>query len=263
MRGKHGESRVYKRGFNVYGNTKTPVPRMKKLSMFMGMCALLLLNTNSHAIAYNDTITAIFGSGNPDTGWVSDTGNGVQVAIRAKNRTDGSTPNNGAGVYSFATGTAPASTRARWNWEFSANSDVLGTSGDSLLDYTWLLSVDTDPSAATSFTTFNPFAFYLDNELGNNSTANGAGVIDPFNLGLYNVGQNSQNITFAPWSLDPNANATYDFVFAAYDGTRQIASTEMQVVVGSGGTRVPDNGSTFGMMAMMGALIPICRRLRP
>lgn len=236
---------------------------MKKLSMLMGTLALLLLSMNSHALAYNDTITAIFGSGNPDTGWVSDTQNGVQVAVRAKNRTDGSTPNNGAGVYSFATGTAPASTRARWNWEFSANSDVLGTSGDSLLDYTWLLSVDTDPSAAASFTTFNPFAFYLDNELGNNSTANGAGVIDPFNLGLYNVGQNSQNITFAPWSLDPNANATYDFVFAAYDGTRQIASTEMQVVVGSGGTRVPDNGSTFGMMAMMGALIPIYRRLRP
>lgn len=215
------------------------------------VCVLGFATTVNAVPVYNDTITAIFGSGNPNTGWVSDTSaGGVQVAVRAKSRTDGTTPNNGAGTYNFATGTPPASTRARWNWEFSANSDADGTTGNKLDDLIWQLSVDTDPSAGVSFVTVNPFAFWPDNELGNNSTANGDGVIDPLNLGLYNVGQNSQNITFGPWLQDPNANATYDYVFSALSGNTTVASAGMRVVVGEGGAPVPDTGNSLGLFAL-------------
>ena len=225
--------------------------------LVLAMVASMFTMKATALTVYNDNITAIFGSGNPNTGWVSDTSaGGVQVAVRAKNRTDGTTPNNGAGTYNFPTGTAPSSTRARWNWEFSANSDSTGSSGDSLTDYTWVLQVDTDPSAGVNFVSVNPFSFWLDNELGNNSTANGAGVFDPFNLSGYNVGQNSQNIVFAPWSQDPNANATYDFVFSAMSGNVTVASASMKVIVGEGGTPVPDGGNTIALLALAGVAIP-------
>src|SRR5688500_16347208 len=84
------------------------------------------------ADSYNTNITAIYGGGNPDTGWTSDSGNGITLGLRAKNRDTGVTPNNGAGVYSFATGYNAANTRALWNYEFSINS---GTPFLSFYDY--------------------------------------------------------------------------------------------------------------------------------
>src|SRR5206468_6900736 len=65
------------------------------------------------ALDYNENITAIFGTGNPDTGWTADTENGLTLALRAKDRVTGSTSNL-SGVYSFAT--AAAGSRASWNY---------------------------------------------------------------------------------------------------------------------------------------------------
>ena len=59
----------------------------------------------SAVTTYNVSITAIFGSGNPNGGWVSNTDNGIQLGLRAKGRNDTSyvntTPNDGSGHVYF------------------------------------------------------------------------------------------------------------------------------------------------------------------
>jgi len=228
---------------------------MKKLLALL-FAVVLVPVTQAVTTDYNDTITAIYGNGNPDYSWtsVTDDTTGVQVAMRGKYRVGGGTPNDGAGTYTFPTGTVGSPARAVWNWEFSAFS---GDGGQSLADYAWKLSVDTDPSQGTSFAEFNPFAptltmpYYADNALGTSSTANGGGTKQFLALSLdnYTLGQNSQNIMFAPSSpQDPNANATYTYMFAAHDGSTEIAKVSINVVVGSGGDPVPDAGSTAGLL---------------
>ena len=224
-----------------------------KIHLFI---AFVLLTTapTPWALTFNDSITAIFGAGNPDTGWTSDTNNNFELGLRGKNRDTGATPNDGAGTYTFALGT-------NVNWEFSINSDVAGapgpSAGRSLLDYNFRLSIDTDPSAAQSFfPPFNPVTAYGDNSLGDNSTANGAGVeTGPASSGIHNIAQNSQRIFFFPLSANQNANGTYDFLLAAYDlqdaaFERPLAQTAMRINIGEGGRAVPDSGTTLALFTL-------------
>lgn len=229
---------------------------MTKKTLTMLLTAVLSLASIhvAKALNYDQNITAIFGSGNPAQGWTTYSDDTLTLGLRAKNRTDGTTQNNGAGTYNFPTGTAPSSTRAIWNFEFSAN--VGGSSGGGdlpggpvLSDYVYKLSVDLNPSAGTSYSEYNPFLVYTDNSFGDNSTASGGGV-EPgiIGNGLYYLGQNSQNITFL--GGNPLLDGTYDFKFGAYnyDGDL-VGETRMTVVVGEGGARsVPDTGSTFALM---------------
>ena len=129
------------------------------------------------AVTYNQNITAIFGSGNPNTGWTADTTNDLQLALRAKNRDTGATTNT-AGTYTFANAASTINpARASWNYEFSINSDVAGA--DPLATYDYYLSVDGDPSECISYTTIDPLTYWQDNSFGTNSTANGQGVEGP------------------------------------------------------------------------------------
>lgn len=223
---------------------------------------LLTIATPAWAVSYDQTITAIFGTGNPNGGWAADTNNNIELGLRAKNRTTGATPDSNNGIYTFATGVDPAHTnRALWNFEFSINSDVSGmpgpTTGNSLVDYVFVLSVDTDPSQGTNFTTFNPVSAIPDNSMGNNGTANGAGVeTGPGSAFMFNIAQNSENITFSAFgSGDPNADATYDYRLAAYAigdtmFLHPLAFISIQVIVGDGGARVPDSGTTVAMLGV-------------
>jgi hypothetical protein len=191
------------------------------------------------AVVYNEDITAIFGSGNPNTGWTADTSSNIQLALRAKSRIDGSTTNVN-GTYTFAVGPAP---RGAWNYEFSINSDV--TAGiDPLTTYDFYLSVDGDPSGCIRYTTIDPLTYWQDNSYGNNTTANGQGVEGPA-AGLAptnNVAQNSQNITFGDYPGGPQVlgNATYNYeLYAVEKGAgpngQRLASVGITVRVGSGG----------------------------
>ncbi len=191
-------------------------------------------------VAYNQNITAIFGGGNPDTGWTADTSNNITLALRAKNRTNGDT-SNVSGVYTFAT--APA-TRGLWNYEFSINSDpAVGVAPLSTYDY--YLSADGNPSQCVTFTTVNPLSYWQDNSYGINTTANGAGVEGTAAAlaDSNNIAQNSQNITFGdypggPQSLMPNATYTYElYAVEKGDGPAglKLASVRITVVVGAGG----------------------------
>jgi len=203
------------------------------------------------AVTYNQTITAIYGSGNPNTGWTADTSGDIQLALRAKNRTNGSTTNVN-GTYSFATAPAP---RGLWNYEFSINSDINGT--DPLTTYDYYLAADQDPSECINYSTsvVNPLTHWSDNSYGNNTTASGQGVEGAAAAlaSSNNIAQNSQNITFGdypggPQVLQPNATYNYE-LFAVAKGTgaggTRLASVGITVVVGLGGAPCTDTDSDF------------------
>lgn len=190
------------------------------------------------AVVYNQNITAIFGSGNPNTGWTADTSNGIQLALRGKSRVDGSTTNV-QGVYTFPVG---APLRGAWNYEFSINSDVAGV--DPLTTYDFYLSADGDPSGCIQYTTVNPLTHWNDNSYGNNTTANGAGVEGTAAAlaGTNNIAQNSQNITFGdyPGGPRPLADATYNYeLYAVEKGAgpngERLASVGITIIAGNGG----------------------------
>lgn len=211
------------------------------------------------ADTYNDTITAIYGSGNPNTGWTTDSANGIELGLRAKNRTTGDTSNVN-GVYAYPS--APP-TRGLWNYEFSINSDSSGTSGVALDRYDFFLAVDRDSSLGVQWSIVNPLAYWLDNSYGDNTTPNGAGVEGPY--GVTGTGkslaQNSQNITFLDYPTFPQGglpleqNATYSYeLFAVEKGAgpsgARIVDVGITVVVGNGGAAVPDAGTTGALVGL-------------
>ncbi len=187
------------------------------------------------AVVYNQNITAIFGSGNPNTGWTADTSNGITLALRAKSRLNGSTSNVN-GTYTYATAPLP---RGEWNYEFSINSG-----SDPLATYDYYISTDGDPTQCINYSTVNPLTHWNDNSYGNSGTANGQGVEGPVALAATNtVAQNSQNITFGDYPAGPQVlmpNATYSYeLYAVEKGAGptgdRIASVGITVVVGAGG----------------------------
>jgi hypothetical protein len=208
------------------------------------------------ADANNQNITAIFGGGNTSAGWTSDTGSGITLALRAKNRNDNNTTNIN-GVYSFAT--APA-TRGLWNYEFSINS------GTAFLDtYDYFLAADRDSSMGISYSLVQPLSHWGDNSFGNSLTTAGNGV-EPGSIpdyllfpSTYSVAQNSQNITFGDYpggsALVLEQDATYNYeLFAVAKGAgssgKRLVDVGIQVVVGNGGARVPDASSTLILLAL-------------
>ncbi len=229
--------------------------------MKLPIATILLATFASAASAdtYNDNITAIYGGGNPNTGWTSDSANGIELGLRAKNRTSGDTANVN-GVYSYATAPAP---RGLWNYEFSINSDTSGTAGRSLEYYDFYLAVDRDPTAGVLWSVVNPLGYWGDNSYGNNGTLNGAGTEGTFAaLGANNnLAQNSQNITFGDYPTFPQGglalapDATYNYELYAVEkgagsGGPRLVDVAITVKVGNGGAAVPDGGATvllFGL----------------
>jgi hypothetical protein len=190
------------------------------------------------ADSFNQTITAIFGSGNPDTGWTTDTASGVTLALRGKDRDNGATPQpTTPGVYEFPTGFSinnPA--RAKWNWEFSIDSGSVNLSDD----YDYYIAVDVDPSECADYVVINALTSFNDNSYGTNATANGQGTEGTAAAlaGSNTIAQNSQNIVFA--GGDPDLDATYDYeLWAVAQGDdptgNRIVSVAIKVVVGTGG----------------------------
>ncbi len=203
---------------------------------------------------YNDTITAIFGGGNPNTGWTSMAGpDDLVLALRAKNRFTAATTNVN-GIYSYAT--AP-DTRGLWNYEFSIDSGSLG-----LTDYTFYLAVDRDSSLGINYGIVTPLLYWGDNEFGTSSTLNGGGLKPgewgAFTISDFNIFQNSQNITFGDYPgggllLEQNATYNYELYAVAAGGSAtdpRLATVGITVVVGQGGAAVPDAGSTVALLGI-------------
>ena len=224
----------------------------------------------AQAVTYNANVTpdVIFGSGNANGSYTVDQANGIELGLRGKLRynaaglPENTFNSNGDGTYSFAAGVAPtkASPVAVWSFEWSINSDWNSTDGTGgvLNAYTYLLEIDSDPSLGTAFSGFDPINLaFADHSIGTNLTLNGGGI-EAADAAAYaalissnNVAQNSwQTQWFVP-SFDPTVDGTYDFKLSAYspNGGPAIASTNMQIIVGNGGSAVPDGGS---MLALLG-----------
>lgn len=238
---------------------------MKKILIFAILAAIA--QTSRASLSYDQNITAIFGGGNPDSGWTTDSGSGITLGLRAKGYDSGDTSNVN-GTYSFATGFAPShpTTRATWNWEFSINS------GTALLPtYDYFVGIDTDPSAGISYNIVDPFTYWTDNSYGDSSTANGAGIEASPNTqansdilaAANHIAQQSQNLVFA--GGDPTVDGTYNYeLYAVAKGTgvngTRLADSTITVVVGRGGASVPDSGSTIALLGVAFAGIGALRR---
>lgn len=238
----------------------------------------------SAAMMYDVDVTpdVIFGSGVSNGFFTVFQDDFIELGLRAKLRhNDFGLPENtfnsdGAGGYNFAAGVAPgqAFPTAVWSFEWSINTNWAGNADLNLTNFTFMLGLDTDPGLATAFTEFDPINginpntgdVRWDHALGTNSTGNGGGVSHDASefdyisaLGLNNVAQNSwkPHWVFGP-AFDPTVDATYDIYLAAIDGNgREAGRTQIQVVVGAGGSREVPEPLTIaifgsGLLAMCG-----------
>ncbi len=215
---------------------------------FAGIMALGVLPA-SGAVAYNVNITAIFGGGNPDTGWTTGTGSGITLGLRGKNRDTGATPQpTTLGVYEFATGVAANPTKAKWQWEFSINSGA----GNLSAHFDYYVRIDLDPSQCVNYFVANALVDWTDNAYGNDLTPNGAGVngtpaTSAALAAANNIAQQSQNVVFPPTLGNPLLNATYNYELYAVakgagPGGAKVASVSITVVVGTGGAVCDTDG---------------------
>jgi hypothetical protein len=210
----------------------------RKLVLF----ALMTAGAMSAWASFDQTIVAIFGGGNPNSGWTTATGGGITLGLRGKDRlTTGpaSTANNGGLYGPYATGfEQPNNNRATWQWEFSINSGPV-----NLATYDYYVGIDTDRSACINYTVVDAMTYWTDNSYGNNGTANGQGVEGTSGAPndyatIYNIAQQSQNLVFIGGIATVPGTYSYElYAVEKGDGPAgvRIASVGITVVVGAGG----------------------------
>ena len=222
-------------------NMKTKLP-LKTLTFF-GLSLLSCITANAAALATigtvnnNNTVTAIYGSGNPDGHWVTATTANVSTGVRFKERSQvnfGTT--DGLGGTTFTTGT-------HINVDFTVSSGSYPLSG-----YTFILSVDNDPTVNQSWVTID-LKSYLDNSFGTSSTTNGSGNEGTWSslAGSNTVAQNSQRTFWLGIAGNPSPNiGQYDVALTAYsvnDLSTPIAKTFSTLTV----VPEPSSGIALGL----------------
>ena len=240
------------------------LPNTLKTS-FTLFCVTALAPIGAHALVFDQNVTpdVIFGSGNANGSYTVDRSNNVELGLRGKLRYNaaGNPENtfnsNGDGTYSFDAGVAPGQPAnvGVWSFEWSINSDLDGTLGRALAELSYTIGIDLDSGLGTVFNTFDVInTVYFDHALGNSSTGNGDGfVANPLNysgyINEYTVAQNSWQPQWFNGSFDPTVDGTYDFFLSASDQSGELARTDIQIIVGKGGARVPDSGSALSLLA--------------
>lgn len=210
----------------------------------------------------NATPDVIFGSGNANGSFTVDRQGPIELGLRGKLRFDTNNQpqnifnSNGDGTYNFVAGAAPSgfgwlpssATTPVWNFEFTVNVDVDGLGVNKLDDFSYELGLDFNPDDdVPNFLVFDPITptvlvpFY-DHSFGDNSTTAltdfvaGDGPTYTTYLSTYNVAQNSWNYEFfnnPPFdSFDPTVPGVYDIYLKAFQGTTEVASTSIKILVG-------------------------------
>ncbi len=204
------------------------------------------------------TPDAIFGSGNANGAFTTDRRNGIETALRAFLRfnemglPENTFNSNGDGTFSFAAGQAvgQSAQTAVWAFDWSMNTDFNSVLSNGLVlsDLTYELGLDGDPSLATDFLVFDPITPsaqvpFFDHAIGDNNTANGAGVeaTNPVEYQMLidnnNVAQNSWRYSFflagALQNFDPTVDGTYTIYLLARDDEGIVVNrSQIQVLVG-------------------------------
>ena len=236
------------------------------MRILLVLSSLLIIAPAALALDFDQNVTpdVIFGDGNLNGSFTTDTAGGVELGLRGKLRFDpANQPQNifnsgGDGTYAFIAGAAPSGfswqpgspTTPVWNFEFSVNTDADGAGGLKLDDFTYELGLDFDPSpAGVDYLVFDPItpsaaAPYADHSLGDNATTSSTDVVagDEAAYASYlaslNVAQNSWSYEFfnnAPYdTFDPSADGVYEIYLRAYDlGGALVAETAISIVVGN------------------------------
>lgn len=252
---------------------------MKRAILNTTMAAVLLTisQVSSASLLFNEDVTSdiIFGSGNANGGFTVDRNNGIELGLRGKLRHNaaGAPENtfnsNGDGTYSFNAGVAPtqSSPTAEWSFEWSINTNWDESTNFNLASLNYQLGLDMDPSLNTSYSVFDPIhddrgsaGNQWDHAIGNNSTGSGAGTSIRNNVsdvaGYQSLIANN-NLAQQSWKphwfisgFDPTVDGTYNFFLAAFDDAgNQLARTDIQIIVGAGGTATV---SETGSLALLG-----------
>jgi len=213
---------------------------MRILTMLATTAVVLaVVNSRANTLNHNDTITAIYGSGNPNVGWNSSTmSDGSVLALMADNRHTGAVPNNGDGSYSFPTGTDPSNpARALWNFAIDvSNGATLGSQPFAK----YIVSIMGPGGVNSSFL----MQSVPDNAYQTSSGVH-TGTFATYGSGA-TVMQNSENLLFFPGG---NANLPGDYNISLVENTPAGIVNEVDIVVHVGS--VPDVGSsTAGLLAL-------------
>lgn len=201
----------------------------------------------------NVTPEVIFGSGNTNGAFTVARSGALELGLRSKQRFPAANTfnSNGDGSYSWNTGDASGNGDGEWNFEWTVNTDVDGSSGLTVGDYTYEIGIDYDPSGDTDFNAFDPITSTAlvpiwDHAFGTNATGNGGGTTFTSSqaayqgaLDTFNVAQQSWRHTFfdvPPFTFDPTLPGRYDVYLAAFLGGAEVARTEIAIFASNGTT---------------------------
>ncbi len=251
------------------------------------LTAAVLAGATSLTMAADVNPDVIFGSGNDNGSFTIATGSNVELGLRAKVRYNASnSPENtfnfdGVDTYTMQPGSpngSPAPVwaqgdNARWNFEWSINTNVNGMGSNNLNDFTYqiaMFKLGADGTNINDAIAFDPInTIWADHSFGDNMTGNGngteAGFIAPgvpdvvAYAGLIannNVAQNSWNYGFfdgnpgtALENFDFNAPGTYIVRLSAFDlSGSMVASDTVNINI------VPVPSAVFAGLGMLGMI---------
>ncbi|MFN5048802.1 PEP-CTERM sorting domain-containing protein [Roseateles sp.] len=237
-------------------------------------------------LLFDQNVTSvIFGSGNANGAFTVDRSEGIELGLRAKVRYPAPANqfnSNGDGSYDHEVGGGGAgNVRAKWNFEWSINSDLTGQLGRNLSQLSYRLQMDFNPGVGTSFLDFDPIKGVAcgDHSFGNNGSSEfndqrtgcdgGGGTLAQQTayasfIAGNNLVQNSWNLDFfdngSNWVFDPNLDGQYTFTLQALQDSRVLASTSIDVFVGQGPQTVPLPGTLALGLLGLGLMGSVLRR---
>ncbi len=241
----------------AFSSVKAGLPQVA-LCLVLAATLVAMLPTSSQALSFNQNVTpdVIFGSGNANGSFTVDRSNGVELGLRAKIPYTGTIHSGGDGTYTYSL----AEANPKWNFDWTVNTDYLDSSGVKIDDLTYTLGIDFDSSLGTDFLEFDPINLpFADHSIGTNATGNGGGT-EAADATEYATLIGSNNVLQQSWrhaffthptlTYDPTIDGTYDIFLTAFDSTGQVASTNIQVIIGAGGSAPVPEPATIALLGI-------------